>query len=168
MDPFLLKIGLSIFLTSAITALLLIPGRLRVRDGRLVLEYSRAMKGVTVFLTLVWMAIAFAACFASEDQQVTAWSVVGCLGIGIVIMVLEIFWVRIEFDQEGLRTFSPWRNRRFIQWSDIERIDYSSILQWHVLRTRKGSVYLHDYLNTKARLLQVLADQFGIESEEPS
>lgn len=62
-------------------------------------------------------------------------------------MVPELFLTRIEFDDDHIHTFSPWRKSRVIPWSSITGTSYSAFMYWHTLTTDGfGSVRVHDWL----------------------
>jgi hypothetical protein len=62
-------------------------------------------------------------------------------------MVPELFLTRIEFDDNHIYTFSPWRRSRVIPWSSITGNTYSAFMYWHTLTTNGfGSVRVHDWL----------------------
>jgi hypothetical protein len=120
----------------------------RVSDGRYVVEYGRAVK-IAGWLGLALGAfIAYAASQVSSDQRVTAACVGGALFVGCVGLFLEFHFVRIEFDDQFIYTFSPWRKRRIIPWSAISGYSYSAATHWHVLKTRGcGSIRLSELLS---------------------
>lgn len=60
---------------------------------------------------------------------------------------LEVFLVRITFDESGISARSPWRGSRRIAWSEIIGYDFSGWNRWHLLRTtRQGTLRLSIYL----------------------
>lgn len=68
------------------------------------------------------------------------------VSIGVALL-LEAGFVRIEYDERGIITRSPWRSSREIPWHAITGYRYSDINRWHVLETRTyGRIRLPIYL----------------------
>ena len=113
------------------------------RSSRRVLEYGRAVRIAGWCFALFGILILYAAAHASKDQTVIAACVGGGMFIGCMALFAEFHFVRIEFDEDSLYTFSPWRKRRVIPWSDVVGYGYSDMNRWHVLKTsRFGSIRL--------------------------
>jgi hypothetical protein len=115
----------------------------RLRSNRHVLEYGRPVKIAGWFFLLLGGFFIYAAAHASADQALLAASVGGALFAGSVVVFLEFHLVRLELDEEAIHTFSPWRRKRVIPWSEVIGYDYSAINNWHILKTgRHGPVRL--------------------------
>ena len=84
--------------------------------SRFVLKYGWPIR-ISGFLVLaIGAGIAFVAFQSSRGQTFMAILVGGTCGAAGVYMALETFFVRIEFDDLSIYTFSPWRRSRRIEW----------------------------------------------------
>jgi len=72
----------------------------------------------------------------SVDQRILAAFVGGALFLAALFLFSEFQFVRLEFDEKRIYTFSPWRKRRAIPWSAVCDDSFSKVNQWHVLKTR--------------------------------
>src|SRR5208282_2343556 len=99
----------------------------------------------------------FAASRSSMDQRLLAWVVCGVLAICCLYVFLEVFFVRVEFDESFIYPSSPWRGGRRIPWSDIVSCHFSNLNQWHVIRTRAhGTLRVSTFLSGVGSLLEKL------------
>jgi uncharacterized membrane protein YfcA len=120
----------------------------RFRNGRYVVEYRLPAKMAGWCCLAVGSFIAYAALHASVNQRVLATYVAGLLFLVSVYIFLETQFVRIEFDDNFIYTFSPWRKRRLVPWSDVVGYSYSAVNRWHILKTRGyGSIRLSALLS---------------------
>jgi hypothetical protein len=130
----------------------------RQSGSRSVLEYGPMIRGLGVVLLIVGGFLLFAASRASADQRQLAWIVSGALAGAAVYFFIEVFFVRIEFDDTWIYATSPWRADRAIPWSDITECRYSHINRWHVIRTRdNGTLRLSVYLSGVDTFLERVA-----------
>lgn len=123
-------------------------------EGKRVVEYGRPMKILAAVFWVCWIGFFVAALFVPAKDRVLAAAVV----IGFLLLILplhlEFFGVRVEFDAAGIRTRSPWRRKREIPWSAVNRVWFSQALQWYVVQTAGfGRVRLHIYLSGVESLL---------------
>jgi hypothetical protein len=92
--------------------------------------------------------IAYAALRASAEQRVLAACLGGALFLVSLYIFLETQFVLIEFDDNFIYTFSPWRKRRLVPWSAVVGYSYSAVNRWHILKTRGyGSIRLSALLS---------------------
>jgi hypothetical protein len=92
--------------------------------------------------------IAYSALHASANQHVLAACLGGLLFLVSLYIFLETQFVRIEFDDNLIYTFSPWRKRRLVPWSAVVDYSYSAVNRWHILKTRGyGSIRLSALLS---------------------
>jgi hypothetical protein len=108
----------------------------RFRNGRYVVEYRLPAKVAGWCCITVGWFIAYAALHASADQRVLAACVGGVLFLVSLYIFLETQFVRIEFDDNFIYTFSPWRKHRLVPWSAVVGYSYSAVNRWHILKTR--------------------------------
>jgi hypothetical protein len=114
-----------------------------INSGRFVLKYGRAVKSLGCICTILGFGFIYAAAHASKDQMITAACVSGALFAMCLVLFVEFYFVRIEFDEEFIYTFSPWRRKRVIPWNKVTGYSYSEVNRWHVLKTQKfGAVRL--------------------------
>jgi hypothetical protein len=111
------------------------------KDGKFVLFFGRAIRFFGVAALCLGTFFLYAAAHSSPDQRVLAWSVAGTLAAGSFYLFLEVWFVRIEFDEQFIYATSPWRGKRQIPWEAVEALEYSERNQWFVLKTTdQGSV----------------------------
>jgi hypothetical protein len=126
-------------------------------DGKFVLNYGRPMKVLAGVLWVCWLSFFVATLMVPPEVRALCVAVV----LGFLLLPLplhlEFVGVRVEFDESGIRTRSPWRPKREIPWSAINQVWFSPILQWYVVQTRGfGRIRLHTYLNGVEALLTEL------------
>jgi hypothetical protein len=110
--------------------------RARFRNGRFIVEYRLPAKIVAWFSLAGGLFIVYVASRASVDQRILAAFVGGALFLAALFLFSEFQFVRIEFDEKRIYTFSPWRKRGGIPWSAVCGDSFSKVNQWHVLKTR--------------------------------
>jgi hypothetical protein len=133
-----------------VLSVLLSTGRSATREvgGRHVVEYARPLKVFVGVCWMFWLGVAIAALFASPKDRLPALALVAGFLLLIVPLHLEFVRVRVEFDDDGITTRSPWRAARSIPWSAVERAWFSQAMQWYVVETKGfGRVRLHIYLS---------------------
>ena len=120
----------------------------RFRGDRYVVEYRLPAKIAGCCLAAIGFFIAYAASQASANQHVIA-TILGVLSLLMsVYVLLEVHFVRFEFDDEFIYTFSPWRRCRVIPWTAVAGYSYSAVNRWHILKTRgRGSIRLSELLS---------------------
>jgi hypothetical protein len=155
-----LSSGLAAAAAIAVTTYLFRTVRLvgRQEGNMTVLEYGRAIKVLVVIFWIFDVGVFVAAAFARGDEGVLAYSAAGGFFLLVMCLHLEFFGVTIRFDDAGLRTTSPWRRSRFIPWSAVTGIRFSTLAQWYLISTTEmGGVRLHLYLSGLPSLLDELA-----------
>ena len=66
----------------------------------------------------------------------------------ILSMHLEFSKISIKYDDDGIRTTSPWRRARHIPWCEISSVQYVPSWQWYEIKTQNnGTVRCHVYLS---------------------
>ncbi len=120
----------------------------RVRNGRHVVEYRLPAKIAGWFFLALALFIAYAALNAFPEQRILAACVGGTLSLVGLYLFVEVHFVRVEFDDDYIYAFAPWRGRRVIPWSAVVGHSYSAVNRWHILKTRGyGSIRLSDLLS---------------------
>jgi hypothetical protein len=145
--------------TSLLMVLLLRTVRPSARQlGSLqILEYGTAMRGLGIAMLLLGGVFLYAAYHSSADQRHLAWIVSGILATCGLYVFVEMFFVRIGFDEAFIYPFSPWRGRRRIPWSDVVSFSYSHVNRWHIIRTRThGTLRVSAYLSGISSFLKRL------------
>lgn len=122
------------------------------------IAYARPMRA---FVIIGWIfAVILAGVFVLIGDQPSIWDALlgfSLLGIMLLPLHVEVFGVRIRWDDESLYTFSPWRSNRVIPISSIRSCDYSTSMQWYRIFTeRHGIVRVHSLATGIPRLLAVL------------
>jgi hypothetical protein len=132
------------------------PGAWRL-GSRFVLQYGTPMKVLGVIMLLLGQFLLFAASQSSEDQRTLAWTVSGVLALGAFYFFIEVFFVRIEFDDAFFYPVVPWRRPRQIPWTDVDSVEFSPRNSWYLIRTRHhGVVRASRYLSGISSLLEKL------------
>jgi hypothetical protein len=94
---------------------------------------------------------------AAPEERVAAAVTFGLFALLGGILLVEGHWVRIKYDEEGIRTRSPWRRSRRIAWSEVVSCDYAEVNQWYRIHTRsQGIVRVSLLLHGVAGLLNML------------
>ena len=138
-------------------------------EGKRVLEYGRPMKLLVTVFWIFWVGFVVAALFAPAKDRVMAVAVVMGFLLMILSLHLEFFAVRVTFDAKGITSRSPWRRKREIPWSVVERVWYSQAMQWYVIQTIGfGRVRLHIYLSGVESLLHELEKRSVPVARRPS
>ena len=111
-------------------------------NNRKLLRYGYGSKLIGIIFAIV-AAMTVGAIFNSEPSEEYIAYILFAIFFPIAIMVLlEVFFVRIEFDDENIYTYSPWRKSRIISWGDVTGHKY---LGYHVIETKNnGSIFLHE------------------------
>lgn len=128
------------------------------RDGgKMILRYGKSARALGWLVVLMCLFIVYAASDASDSQRVMA----GCVGFGFiaiaVVLLLELYFVKILFDKEFIYTVSPWRPARKIPWAAVSGYAYSNINQWHILKTTSyGNIRLSILLSGLGTLAEEL------------
>jgi hypothetical protein len=120
----------------------------RLQGGRYVVEYRLPVRIVGWFCLALGIFIAHAASQTSADQRIIAACVGGVMSVACIAVFVEFHFVHIEFDDQFIYTFSPWRKRRVIPWTAIVGHSYSAVNRWHILKSRGyGSIRLSELLS---------------------
>jgi hypothetical protein len=120
----------------------------RFRSGRYVVEYRLPIRLVAWFCLAIGLFAAYAASRASANQRVVAACVSSVMLLAGIGVFLDFHLVHVEFDDEFIYTFSPWRKRRVIPLSAVVGYRYSALNRWHILKTcGYGSIRLSELLS---------------------
>ncbi len=102
------------------------------------LRYGMALRALsTVFLLLIFCILLFAEYDPKnkpEDNGMLMAS--GILAAVALFFFIEMFFVRIEFDETRIKTHTPWRSSREIPWSDIQSFQHDQAHCWYIIQTR--------------------------------
>ena len=95
---------------------------------------------------------------SSRGELITVICMFLAFGALVLAMHLEIHIVSIAYDDDGIRTTSPWRSSRQVPWRDVSRIEYSHAAQWYLVETNSsGKVRCHVYLTGLQEFLRELS-----------
>ena len=120
----------------------------RKSGSRFVLEYGKPMRALGVVSLLLGALFILVGSHSSPDQRAIAWVVCGSLAGCTVYIFLEVFMVRLEFDETFIYHFSPWRRDRQIPWSEIISVSFSQTNRWYVIRTQgHGTLRVSTFLS---------------------
>jgi uncharacterized membrane protein YfcA len=145
----------------------------RFRNGRYIVEYRLPAKIAGWCCLAVGSFIAYSALHASANQRVLAACVGGVLFFVSLYIFLETQFVRIEFNDTFIYTFSPWRKHRLVPWSTVVDYSYSAVNRWHILKTRgHGCIRLSELLSglgtMRERWQSVIHSEPSNQSLEPT
>jgi hypothetical protein len=148
-------IGLTVLMFSA---LLIISGRSQTRSANGVewLTYGAQVKIVGA-LGLA-MPIYVIADNLNAAKPVTAF-ILGFVftALGIPMFLLAYFW-RVGYDLKGIYCVSPWRRNRFVPWSNITDVSFSTAMkQWIVRSAQCGTVRINILVPGSAQFIDELA-----------
>jgi hypothetical protein len=107
------------------------------------LEYSRAMRIVSIFALLFAFGVTIMAVFA---QKPSAYILAVVLNFCGFYLVLESFLVRIFFDEKKICKWSVWKRPQTIFWNDLTDGGFSEVNKWYVLRTKNETMRVSIYL----------------------
>jgi hypothetical protein len=159
--PATIRGALGVVVTIVVMAVLLrtVSASARRSGSRYVLEYGNPMRGLGVAMLVLGAFFLYAASRSSLDQRGIAWAVSSVLAAGGLYIFLEVFLVRIEFDESFIYSFSPWRGGRRIPWTDILSFTFSPLNRWYVIRTRgHATLRVSTFLSGVGRFLQRLRE----------
>jgi len=143
--------------------------KVRIRDERLVLEYGWGLRGFALFAVLFAGFMVFVATRTQPEQMLVAAAASGAFVLIAIVTALEVFRVRVEFDADTIRCFSPWRKHRVVEWDAVDSITFSSVNQWWIVRTKggaNGAIRLSQFLTGVADFM-VAARSRGIAIDGP-
>ena len=109
----------------------------RVIDNCLVVEYpapARALGVIACVLVAVFIVRVYGAGYPLQF-------VLAVLALGIAIGLMALTWglTRISFDSQLIRTFSIWRGRRAIPWTDLRDVS-AGMSGWTVRTAGHGGI----------------------------
>jgi hypothetical protein len=108
-----------------------------VEDDSRILVYSRAVKVIVVGLGAMAVAVLTFIVAMIDSGPILGWlAVIGLMVALILPLALEVFFVRIAWDDSNIYTRSPWRLPRTVPLSSVQSCDYSVKLRWYRIRTR--------------------------------
>jgi len=133
--------------------------KLTSRSGYTVLKYGWGMKLVCWLFLLFMISLWFL--LANSDGDFTSYIIAAGFGILALSLILEAYFVRIEFDDEFIYTLSPWRHSRTIPWKEVTDHVYSEYNKWHVLKTENsGKIRASDFLVGVMHMLECWNREF--------
>ncbi len=123
-------------------------------DGMSWLEYGAVMKGFSLLVAALPIVLVVVWFNVEQKDKLPVLVMIAIFGSLSVPLVIELFFVRVGFNDVGLVCKSGWRRNRAISWADIEGIEFSQSMQWWVLTTKEsGVVRLQIYLSGLDELL---------------
>jgi hypothetical protein len=111
--------------------------------GALWFRHSVLFRGFAV-LAAFGMPLAITALLIFVMPPKNAGDVLAVIAIYALFFVLggPLLWEASRFalgvSKAGLDCRSPWRASRFVPWTEVTQISYSSINSWFIIRTRDG------------------------------
>lgn len=123
--------GIATFTLMALIQWLTNPTAKVGEAGVRIIEYPLVMK---IFVIVCWVlataGFAMLAYFFPEDP-VFMCLVFSGFWLILLLMHLEVFYVRILFIEGGILAKSPWRSDRLVSWEAIKNADFSISMQWY-------------------------------------
>lgn len=138
-----------------------------------VLVYGTGLKGFAIFSVGFVVLLSTAGLwgyFLTPDAG--GWTPIGLLLILgsfwflVVVLALEVFRVWCRFSPSFITRHSPWRGDLTIRWEEIETVGYSTVLEWFVLRTPRGTIRLQVYLDGIQEFIQMAKTRVPAERFE--
>jgi hypothetical protein len=128
------------------------------------LHYGPGFKGMAIWSAIPAVALCVGTPFASPHELPLALGVTGTMVLLSAFLILEAFRIQVVYDDDTVRTKSPWRRDRVIRWEDLGPVTYSRSMRWHKIATRdQGFVRLHEYLGGIPPFLALLATNSSVE-----
>ena len=151
---------LTVVIVGLVLAWLLRPAQAESAEkaGQPVVAYPKKFKVVVVFCWVATAAFAILFGVTSKDEDLTNVYVVFGLFTALVLPLhLEVFCVRITWDEAFIHTRSPWRKARKIPFSAVRSCDYSTSMQCYRIHTFAcGTIWLSPWAQGTAELLAAL------------
>jgi hypothetical protein len=123
-------------------------------SGECILDYGPRLKAFAIFAVgffsfigamYVWT---FLTASAHGGLTLTLILVVwGSLLLLSTILGLEMFRSYCRFSSAQITRQSPWTGRLSIVWEEVDSITYDNFAQWYIVRSPRGKIRLHTYLN---------------------
>ncbi len=109
-------------------------------DGTLLFRHSIIFRGFSYFFAFVIpFALTAFVFYRPPKTQDDFLAILSLYGLFAVIG-LPLWWEASRFalyaTPEGLDCVSPWRDRQFFEWGEIEEVSFSSMNQWFVILAR--------------------------------
>lgn len=112
------------------------------------LHYSRAARVFLGFVGLGCVALSVAPPMAlSLDpkpiplQVLVMLAFMPVISAGGVWILGDVWFVRHQFDEHGVRYRSPWSRRALLRWEDVVEVRFRPAAQWIDLRDASGRTY---------------------------
>ncbi len=145
-----------------------IPSNADQESNCQVLRYGTIMKGMGIVGALIFL-IGFVVSlfvFTEGHARWVIW-VFGSFVLFYLYALPEFFLMKIEFDENEVRAFSPWRQNRKIEWQELKNLQFSHALQWWTLDTRfQGCLRLSVCLSGIPAFLEMLEEKTGMKVPE--
>jgi len=119
----------------------------RVEGGVRILTYGLAFKLIGWGAVGIVLGCAALLLYVAAADRAAVLLLTGLFALLGLPILLEATLVRITFDEQGLTSRSPWRQRRVIPWSEVRAVDFSGAMQWWRLHTAQGVVRASVYLS---------------------
>jgi hypothetical protein len=125
-----------------------IGSRARAEDGMKWLEYGAIMKFFPFLQMAIVIGLLFVLFDVEEDQIIAVIFLIAFFTISSIALAIEVFKVKIGFNDKEIKCKSGWRNDRTIPWDKVKRVHYNQGMKWWVIKTEgKGDIKLHSYLS---------------------
>jgi len=134
-----------------------------IRGNRFVLKYGWAWKAFAWFALLFFVFLGVILFSGEEVKLLTRFLLVAMLLQCSYVLIEAYFW-RVEFDEEFIYVFSPWRRLRVIPWSEVTgcAVRFKMLNRWIHLETQKsGVIKFSPFLSGLGTLVEEL-DRRGI------
>jgi len=134
----------------------------KVRDGLRWVEYSKGLKigsAVGLLLPIGLVVLAFR---VEEQAQSAVLGMVLLFGALIVPLAIETLFVKVGYDDQQMRCFSPWRKNRTVQIAEMGEPRFSKGMQWWLVPTeRQGLIRLSSLISGGEELLRHMCELRG-------
>lgn len=138
-------------------------------DGSLRYGWGVLLLGVAC---LAIVGVAIVAFFIDENvwtdrgEFIAVIGLIVGFGLGAVYSFGEYFFVRGNFDDEGIEFYSPWTGSKKEKWDDLRSAKFNGSLSWYVLRFRSGkTIRLSSLLSGHGGVLAKL-QELGYQLDE--
>jgi hypothetical protein len=123
-------------------------------SGFFVLEYGLGLKAFAIFavgaFSLIGAMYIWAFVSSPDHGGLSLTLIAGVWGTMLLlstVLGLEMFRSFCRFSQTQIMRQSPWTGKLSIDWQEIDSIMYDNFAQWYMIRSARGKIRLHRYLN---------------------
>ena len=122
--------------------------------GRHICAYGNGARAFVVLLSVLLPSLVLHSYFRGKADLEAVLLVLGFTVVFAGYQGTEFFQTRIEYDDENIYAFSPWRKDRVIPLKAFGSSKHSGMMYWTAFQTEGfGTVRIHDWLHGATQLV---------------